>query len=227
MKNSRIPLSHCDTILFDLDDTLIGSERIYHEIYHELGLDLATLGQARAAVKQQLGPGHVAARNRLLYFKKYLELRQEFSATLLLTLSDRYELLLADKIEQELRSTKHRDLLKDLAQTHQLGIITNENLRTQMIKLRQIDPHNDTFAFIVTSEEVGFEKPQEPIVTRALAMAAKGPEAILMVGDSISNDLEPFAQRGCAVLGTTQFRNESTGPNQFAWIDSLEALLES
>lgn len=220
-----ITIAGCETILFDLDDTLIGSERIYHEVYQELGLEPSVFDKARAAVKQQLGHGHVAARNRMLYFKKYLELRHEFSSSGLLKLSHAYEELLAQKILEELQITKHREVLRTLSQHYTLGIVTNENLRTQMLKLNQLDPNNELFAFVITSEEMGVEKPEPAIVERALAMSGAAVDKIVMVGDSINNDLEPFAKKGCQVLGTTQFRNEATKANPYRWIESLEELV--
>lgn len=219
--------SSVEAIIFDLDDTLIGSERMYQELYRELGFDLDILQQARAVVKNQLGLGHVAARNRLLYFKQYLELRKEFSAQRLLQLNASYEEKLGEKIHAELQLTSHRELLQKLSQKYTLGLVTNENLRTQMLKLNQIDPNGALFRFVVTSEELGVEKPHDLIIDEAIARANTTTERILMVGDSVKSDLVPFAQRGCKVLGTRQFRDESQGINNFNWIHRLEELIES
>lgn len=227
--NSPFSFQNIKSVLFDLDDTLIGSERIYNTIYTELSLDKKLFAEARSAVKHTLGPGHVAARNRLLYFKKYLELRQDFSVDKLWHLNDQYEEKLQNLIESDLQQSNNLSVLLNLASKFRLGIITNENLRTQILKLRKIDPRQEIFSFIVTSEEIGIEKPGTKIIDRAIQLARTMPENILMVGDSLTNDLIPFKEKGCHCIGTKQFRNESTKQtkqNQFIWIDNMSALLE-
>ncbi len=214
------------TIIFDLDDTLIDSEKIYKTIYQELDLDECVFEKARSLVKQILGSGHVSARNRMLYFKQYLELKKKFSAEALLKLCDAYEENLQRHIESDLAHTGHRELLKKMASRFRLGIVTNENLRTQILKLQKIDPHNEFIDFILTSEEIGAEKPSSTIIKKALSLAQSEPKHILVVGDSISNELEPFHQAGCFVIGTRQFRNESSqDTHSFVWIHRLEELL--
>lgn len=211
-------------IIFDLDDTLIGSEQIYDQLYEKLLIDRPLFEEARLAVKLQLGQGHVAARNRLLYFKKYLELQNNFSANSLLNLNANYENLLRELLAKELAQNHHVDLLLTLKQKFRLGLVTNENTRTQMIKLLQIDPKGEIFEFILTSEEIGFEKPHPTIVQKAISLTQTPPGEILMIGDSINNDLEPFRKAGCMTIGTTQFRDESGNKKEFNWIKSLSEL---
>jgi HAD superfamily hydrolase (TIGR01549 family) len=220
----KIPNQGIRTILFDLDDTLIGSEQIYQAIYHVMGLEKAVFEKARAGVKAALPEGHVAARNRLLYFKKYLELQGQFSADRALQLNATYETLLQKLIAADLEQTQQTKTLEALAKHFRLGIVTNENLRTQLLKLHEIDPHQKLFSFMVTSEEMGVEKPAAGIIKEALLLAKANPEEILMVGDSIDRDLEPFQQAGCFCLGTRQFRDESKRPNSFQWLGKLEEL---
>lgn len=221
--NTQILSKNIQVILFDLDDTLINSEQIYGAIYQKLSLDLPLFMVARKAVKAELPPLHVAARNRLLYFKKYLEMKSQFTVEKLMCLNNDYEKLLQNLIESNLKETQHQMVLKTLASHFRLGIVTNENLRTQMLKMQKIDPNNEFFSFILTSEEMGVEKPHHIIVDKALSLAQVNPGHILMIGDSITNDLIPFQQRGCSVVGTRQFRKESekTTTHGIVWIDQL------
>lgn len=212
--------------LFDLDDTLMNSEHIYAAIYQNLQLDMPVFKEARNVVKAQLGPGHVAARNRLLYFKKYLELKNQFSANSLLTLNCQYEEQLQKLIEQDLMRTNIPSILQRLSSKIPLGIVTNENLRTQMLKLQMLDPQQSIFKFIVTSEEVGAEKPDLSIIHHALQRLPFAPNSVVMIGDSINNDLISFQKVGCQVIGTRQFRDESTQPNPFPWIENLQELMD-
>jgi HAD superfamily hydrolase (TIGR01549 family) len=213
-------------IIFDLDDTLIDSEKIYQMINQKLTLDFNFYELARSEVKKNLPKGHVSARNRILYFKKYLELQNRFSPTVLMQLIDTYENYLKELVSEDLQRSQNLETLKSLSKHYTLGIVTNENLRTQIIKLGQIDPQGDLFDFIVCSEEVGVEKPSLNIVKEAINRAKVEAPDILMVGDSIVNDLEPFSQQGCKVCGTVQFRSESTGSiSPFQWITRLSELL--
>ncbi len=221
--NTKILSKNIQVLLFDLDDTLIDSEKMYEVIYQKLSIDLPLFMEARNAVKAKLPPPHVVARNRFLYFKKYLEMKNQFSVEKLMNLNDDYEKLLQNMIESNFIQTQHRSVLKTLASHFRLGIITNENLRTQMLKIQKIDPHGELFSFILTSEEMGVEKPHPLIIEKAITLAQVDPQHILMIGDSVTNDLIPFQQRGCSVLGTRQFRNESAESHAhgFVWIDQL------
>jgi putative hydrolase of the HAD superfamily len=225
MKQEESLVSNIEFILFDLDDTIIGSEKLYQRAYEKLSLDLKTLNLARLEVKNGLPPGNVAARNRLLYFKKYLEIKGEFGAARVLDLMDKYEVILRDFIEDDLIQSQNRETLLRLKNKYRMGIVTNENLKTQMLKLNQLDPEGKLFDFIITSEEVGFEKPAKQMVQRAMEQVNLGADKILMVGDSIENDLIPFSNFGCKILGTRQFRNESVQGSPFRWIDSLNEIL--
>lgn len=220
---THILSNNIQVILFDLDDTLIDSERIYEDIYQKLSLDIPLFMEARNAVKAELPPSHVAARNRFLYFKKYLEIKNQFTVEKLMNLNDDYEKLLQNLIESNLMQTQHRAILKTLANRFRLGLVSNENLRTQMLKIQKIDPQGMLFSFIITSEEMGVEKPHSSIIEKALSLSQTDPQHILMIGDSITNDLTPFQRRGCSVIGSRQFRNESEEPlaHSFVWIGQL------
>lgn len=214
------------TILFDLDDTIVGSQQIYDQCYSAMQLDKELFNSARKQVKALLPADHVAARNRLLYFKKYLELQGTFSATRVFEIMEEYEGHLIRFYAEELQLTQNQQVLATLAKKFRLGLVTNENLRTQLLKLRAIDPHQTYFSFMITSEEIGIEKPHDGIIVHALQKASMDVSKVLMVGDSIENDLTPFQQKGCKVIGTRQFRDESLNVNNFYWINQLGNLLD-
>ncbi len=226
MKHDESLLAKIEFILFDLDDTLIGSEKLYRQVYEKLGLDLMTFNEARSEVKNRLPAGHVAGRNRLLYFKRYLEIRREFTAARLLELMADYELILQSLIAADLTQSKNLETLLKLKEEYRIGIVTNENLKTQMLKLKQLDPRGELFEFIITSEEIGFEKPAKQIIQFAIDQIGLGTDKILMIGDSIENDLIPFSDFGCKVVGTRQFRNESMPISTFQWIDRLNEIYQ-
>lgn len=220
-------LSEVNVILFDLDDTLVDSERIYHKIYSELNLDMKVFEEARRLVKSQLPQSHVSARNRSLYFKKYLELVCGFSPFNWKALVDKYEQLLVFYINENVHSTSLTSHLKMLSSRYKLGLVTNENLRTQMLKLTVIDPSGIFFDKIFVSEEFGVEKPNYTIIKQSVDHWKLSPSQILMIGDSVVNDLESFSKIGCPVVGTFQFRDERQAGKNFQWISSLTHICDN
>lgn len=214
-------------ILFDLDDTLVGSTRIYQVCYGEMALDMKAFNEAKAWVKTTLGPGHVSAHQRLLYFKRYLEMKKEFSSQKLLHLVGHYEELLQKHIRNEWKSLKREALFAQLKTKFRLALVTNETTRTQVLKLNAIDPEGQYFEFMVTSEDVGVEKPGAKIFAEVFRRASLSPENCLMLGDSVANDLQPLKAVGASVIGTCEFLSpEKEDSKNYFWIEDLNQLLQ-
>lgn len=190
-------------LVFDLDDTLIPSERIYPVALKRVGVDPAgDYRNARQAVKDALPEGHTSARSRLLYFKRWLEARAEFSSARLLELTEAYERALAAEISAFWTPERSR-ILTSLAASYDLCLLTNENLRTQMIKVRAFDPNGELFPRILTSEEAGVEKPHSAIFD--LLERRMGPRPYTMIGDHARNDMAPALARGWKAVQTVEF----------------------
>lgn len=218
-------LSNIKVILFDLDDTLIDSEKHYAYAYQKLSLNIDQLTLARNLVKAQLPLNHVSARNRALYFKKYLELTNNFSVKKWKVLLDDYENTLNQSVQSQMVNSDSIRILSQLSQKFSLGLVSNENLRTQLLKLQHLDPDGKIFKALFISEEFGVEKPNEKIIQASIDHWKLLPSQILMIGDSVSNDLIPFSKAGCRILGTYQFRDERELGKNFHWISSLSELL--
>lgn len=219
-------------IIFDLDDTLIPSSAIYSESLKECGIDPKGIAfqQAREQVKAELPPRHPTARNRLLYFKKMLENQKEFSAEKLLQLQDQYEQKLVEKIEKFMAQTQRLSFLKKLAQKYTLVILTNENTRTQMLKMKAIDPLSQAFKKVLTSEELGVEKPDSKGYLLLLKEFAKNPAQSLIVGDSLSDDIEAGQKLGIPAIWTYEFlegKNTKTHTHSIAKLEDLEWMIET
>ena len=211
-------------ILFDLDDTLVNSTEIYGLCYQQLGLNLEVLTKAKNQIKKSLGAGHVSSHQRLLYFKNYLEAEQKFSAETLLELIDKYEALLAKEIRSSWEILNRDSLMRKLKRHFNLAIITNENTRTQIVKLNALDSQMQYFDFIVTSEEVGVEKPDFKIFHECQRRSQLEFSDILMIGDSIENDLIPAKKLGAQVLGSNEFAKDRIADSDFIWIKNLNEL---
>jgi HAD superfamily hydrolase (TIGR01549 family) len=198
-------------LLLDLDDTLIDSEGIYARVLARLGLAGADSAYwaARQRVKTRLGVGSPAARNRLLYFKAMQEAAGAWSARGLLELMGRYEVALEEEVRQDWERRGRAELLGKLAARCQLVVVTNENTRTQLIKLRAMDPEGKLFRRVVTSEEAGAEKPAEAIFRAALEgldAASTG-----MVGDDPATDLAPARKLGLKAFLSRELRGAQAG----------------
>ncbi len=195
------------TLLFDLDNTLVHSELAYDRALARVGLAASEPAYltARKAVKERLPDGHVCARNRLLYFKALLELRGEYSPGAVLAKLGDYETALGEELSSQWLRLNRSSLLNDLAAKYSLVVVTNENLRTQLVKLRAVDPGGRIFSKLVTSEEVGVEKPDFRIFNVALKTYGLQPSACIMIGDSVTDDVAPARALGMQTVLTREF----------------------
>lgn len=201
-------------LIFDLDDTLVDSENAYDRALRAIGISSQDSGylQARATVKSRLGSGHVSARNRWLYMKEMLEQNRTFSPQLLVQKICKYEEVLLQDLKDQWNHLNRSLLFKSLkAQGHDLAILTNENTRLQILKVLQFDPDFQFFSTIVTSEETGWEKPEtkifQEIGKRFLNYSWSD---MVMIGDSIHNDVLPALKLGMKAILTTEFRTDTS-----------------
>lgn len=178
-------------ILFDLDDTLIRSTEAYKTALRASGIDPHSISyqSARARVKARLGKNHPSSHNRLLYFK---EMNGQFP----LQRMARYEKALLKAVRSDWKTNRCAALLKKLSKKFHLALVSNENTRTQLIKLQAIDPKGNLFKTVVTSEEVGVEKPHPKIFREVFRRLGKKPSECLMVGDDLRADIAPMKKLG-------------------------------
>jgi putative hydrolase of the HAD superfamily len=87
-----------------------------------------------------------------------------------------------------------------------LYLLTNENTRTQLAKLRALTGGPlSIFTGILTSEEVGVEKPHPFILDTLLRRFSVKVEDSVMVGDNFQNDILPARKLGMKALMTHEF----------------------
>ena len=223
-------LCNLKAIVFDLDDTLFNSQLAYDNALKAIGIergvgDASTQGNqlnaylnARHLVKLRLGTD-TSARNRLLYFKTMLELADEkepnlrlpnYSPAAVLELLVRYEAALECEVRNqwEKTSSSRIPLLLELKKRYRLGILTNENTRTQLIKMRAIDPHAAVFPLLICSEDIGHEKPHAQAFRSMIDRLGVTPEQTLMVGDHWQNDIVGSISAGLFAVQTTEYVSE-------------------
>jgi putative hydrolase of the HAD superfamily len=218
-------------LLLDLDNTLVDSEEAYRVSLSAVGIDPAGADYrlARTRVKDRLGGTHVCARNRLLYFKEWAERLSQSSPAGILQVMDRYEKALEAEIVAQWRLLGRDRLLETLTAAGPAAIVTNENTRTQLLKLRGMDPGARFFRWVVTSEEVGVEKPAARLFEEALDRIGCRPRDCVMVGDSLNEDVLPAIRLGMRAVLTREFSREPGDPPAgvpiLARLDDLPAVL--
>ena len=123
---------------------------------------------------------------------------------------------------------ERKRLLRELSQKFDLYILTNETLRTQLVKIQAIDPKGKYFKGILTSEEAGCEKPSKEMFLELLKRHRLKASQCYFVGDSVENDMIPAHALGMTPVLTTEFTGLKKGrsPKGMAVISTLEELLE-
>ncbi len=194
-------------VILDLDDTLWHAEEGYRFALKFAGVDpdAAEFLEARAKVKSRLGPGHVSARNRILYFKTMLDKAGNFSPKRIIELMNRYEQGLQDFISKQWRELERDSFLEWLTSQYGVVLLTNETTRTQMIKLSAMDPSAKFLKSVITSEELGVEKPNPLMFDEALKLLKLRPADCAVIGDNWENDIVPSLKIGCKTFWTQEF----------------------
>lgn len=214
-------------LVFDLDDTLVDSEAAYGAALAEVGLspDSPDYLAARARVKGRLSPRHVAARNRLLYFKERAEAGGRFGARVVLQEMEAYERALEREVGRQWSALGRPRLFARLRELASLAVATNENARTQLLKLRAVDPDAQLFDWFVTSEELGEEKPSPRVLAELLHRTGREASECVVIGDSLDDDVEPALRAGMRAIWTREFvREERRPPRGVEVVDRLDQL---
>ncbi len=188
------------TVFFDLDGTLYS-----YETGHGQGLFRAyeywreITGQSFEEFKRQYDdvksiikrylPDTAASHSRSLYFQTMVE--QNFKKTRakhIAELTQSYWEGFIDSIEP---FEGVRDILRELVERgHRLAIITNMSADVQFRKLHALGI-DQFFQAVITSEEVGHEKPHPHIYLHALHRMNASSRDAVMIGDSYEHDIEP------------------------------------
>lgn len=202
-------------IFFDLDDTIIPSTEAYEHAYRKLQLTTDSVFYfAKKYVKNTLPLNHTSSHNRFLYFKKFLELKGELSPKKLILLNTKYESYLINYLQNHNKKSSLNKDLKHLKKSYNLAIVTNENCRTQILKINSIDPLGNIFDKIITSEDVGHEKPHLNIFKEALKVCDTKSKNVIFIGDNYKNDYVPAKKIGMRAVLMTAFNDESVNRNK-------------
>ena len=206
-----------EAVFVDLDDTLYpypecneAGKQAAWETAKDMGYDSSREAfeelylESRREVKRELA-GTASAHERFLYFKRAIQIHTgTHSAKDALALGEAYwdayveEMDLFDGVVETLADLQDAGL--------DVAVVTNLTTRIQMKKIEKlgIDDHVD---LVMTSEETGREKPSSVMYTLPMAQLDVKPSETVMVGDSVSADVEGGNAVG---LTTVLFNSDET-----------------
>ena len=204
-------------VFFDLDNTLYpyqpcneaGKRAAWHRA-NDLGYELdreafeARDQEARSEVKRELA-GTASAHERFLYFKRLIEIHTEtHKARHALELGEAYwesyieEMELFDGVVETFDAIAEAGL--------DIAIVSNLTTRIQLKKIEHLGIEG-SIDLVVTSEEAGSEKPASIMFTLPLSQLDLRPSEVVMVGDSVTADIEGGNAVG---LTTVLFNSDET-----------------
>ena len=187
-------------VLFDLDGTLYNYEychdkamkSIEEAVWHKLNIDqkafIDLYEQSKKIVKSRL-KGTASSHNRLLYFQTMLELLGlKSQISIALELDHLYWAIFLKNCTLYPEVMELLDTLR--IQGIKTALVTNQTAQIQFRKLiwLGIDQY---FEAVITSEEVGEEKPAAPMFHLALEKLGLDKEDyVWFIGDEIEGDIE-------------------------------------
>jgi putative hydrolase of the HAD superfamily len=219
-----------EAVCFDLDNTLYPYEpcneagkRAALSAFRERGYDLdrerfdELYARARADAKRETD-GTAASHERFVYFKRALRLHADVhDAADAFAIGEAYwdgyvaEMELFDGVEETLDALREGGLA--------VVVVTNLTTRVQLRKLSDLAV-DDRIDRLVTSEEVGREKPSALPFTAALSALDLRPSEAVMVGDNVVADVEGANAIGMETVlftggtGAEPAADELTGPRR-------------
>lgn len=201
-------LTKYKVVFFDLDNTLYeylpchlyALDICLGEFSFWSKIDLNSLKneyeKARKQVHQQLN-GQAASHSRLLYFKTMLEnLNLDKFLDKSYDFHQFYWSAFVEKMEW-IPQAKH--LIEELKVSNtEMAIITDLTTDVQMLKFKKLSL-GKYFSKVITSEEVGVEKPNQRIFEYALKMMNCKADEACLIGDNLNTD------GGCKQFGIDFF----------------------
>lgn len=183
-----------DVFLFDLDDTLLEfetSERnAFQKVFAEIGLEerLDEYRTAYQAISKVLWPQLEQGLTTLEELKvgRFRQLFTQFDIDLdPISFSENY----LEKLGNEAHIISGVMDMLDRISDARLAIVTNGFIKAQIARVA-LSPFSDRFETIVSSEEIGIQKPRPEIFQEALdRLGVTDKSRVLMIGDSLTSDI--------------------------------------
>ena len=201
----KINLKGVKGVLLDIDNTIYHYESCHKlalnsllkELSKLLNLSLETIKHeflnARKKVNKTLH-GTASSHSRFLYIQLTLEKISE--------VSDFYNTIKLEKLywdifleKMELNADAKKFILKSNEKNIPICCLTDLTAEIQFRKVLKLNLENN-IKYIVTSEEVGIEKPNKKMFQSALEKLRLSPDQVIMIGDSIDKDISGAEEMG-------------------------------
>ena len=198
-------------IIFDLDNTLYDYDRC-HNFSIEIVFDYiknkynkicdGVYNKVSNELKNEVGPT-ASSHNKSIYFKHLLE-----NLTISLSVLPIIEELYWNNFYKHMVCyTGVREFIEwNKKQGKKIGVLTDYETQYQIVKLKQLGIL-DYIDVIVTSEEVGIEKPSVQMFQTILHKLKLQPENVIMIGDNYKKDIEGANRMGIYGYHYTSFKN--------------------
>eukprot|EP01029_Cantina_marsupialis_P017146 TRINITY_DN3851_c0_g4_i2.p1 TRINITY_DN3851_c0_g4~~TRINITY_DN3851_c0_g4_i2.p1 ORF type:complete len:230 (+),score=-15.07 TRINITY_DN3851_c0_g4_i2:187-876(+) len=218
-------------VLLDLDDTLyayepcntLGREAVVSLCHKETGHDFRAVEDAFASARKQVNQNlcyTAASHNRLLYFHKMTELLEVKDLSLPMRLYTAYWGTFLDAME--LRSGVERFLQ---AIVHvPVCLLTDLTAHIQFRKIERLQL-TKYISYMVTSEEVGVEKPDPKGFQLALKKCGVQAAEACMVGDNFTKDIEAAQALGMDAYWYASNAAHNAFEHRFDSFNKLQVML--
>jgi HAD superfamily hydrolase (TIGR01549 family) len=184
----------------------------FHEVHDKVRANLA------AELKNQ-----ASSHNRVLFFKHIVEeLVPNPSISMTLDLFRSYWLAFYEHMKLQ---PDAMDVLNALKGKYKLALLSNHTTAVQLEKVVRLKL-DTIFDHIVTSEEVGVEKPDPKIYEFTLRKIGVSADQAVMIGDQPAGDIIGAKQAGLMTIHTTEFCKESSPPEADHSISQLRQVLD-
>ena len=219
------------TILLDIDDTLYSYDKankealkqLYQYCQKQFGWDKEKINfliqEAQREQKQVLNRDCSSIHNRLIRFQLMLEKEKKPFMPYALEMYHCYWDTLLKHIEVEpgvalfFRWAKQKNI--------RIGIATDMTAYIQYKKLERLDVLSQ-IDFIVTSEEVGVEKPHPKFFERCMEKAECGLDEVVMIGDNWNKDI--IGARSIGMKALWYHPNQAVEENSLYTLKSFSEL---
>lgn len=126
---------------------------------------------------------------------------------------------LKNESKKENYQTKLFPKLLALSNKFPIFLTTNETLRTQLLKVSSFLPDHFRFT-LITSEEVGHEKPTTEFFSYLLELAKENPEDCILLGDNWDDDVLGANRHGIASVHVPEMWDEGREVNEYPFESS-------
>ena len=208
-------------VILDLDDTLyayeplniVATERVREFTCKELGITAKQFDEAfefgKCETKRQLGDV-AASHNRILYCQKALEYLGVKPMPLSLRMYETYWGTILDKMRLRNGAREFLEQMHEQGITVMIG--TNLTAHIQHRKIEALGITED-IAYLVTSEEVGEEKPAPALFNLCLKKLGLPAEEVCFIGDGPVKDVKGAQAVGMRAI---LFEPDKPSAEQFA-----------